>query len=180
MLNKAENDIFWKMRDNSDNIQKFYSPTMGELSLDTLVDEIKAYLGQDSRRTYKIVIGTDSHATNHGTKQVEFVTAVVMHRVGAGGRYFWQKNARPKIVTLRQRIYEEVNLSLLTAQNLIGKLKAQIEQPTKELEIHVDVGENGPTKEMIKEVVGIVRGNGFNVKTKPEAYGASHVADKYT
>jgi len=48
------------------------------------------------------------------------------------------------------------------------------------LEIHIDVGEVGPTREMIKEVVGMVTGSGFTAKTKPEAYGAASVADKYT
>ncbi|MBU3957376.1 ribonuclease H-like YkuK family protein, partial [Patescibacteria group bacterium] len=38
----------------------------------------------------------------------------------------------------------------------------------------------GPTREMIKEVVGMVNGNGFVAKTKPESYGAFVVADKHT
>jgi len=38
----------------------------------------------------------------------------------------------------------------------------------------------GPTREMIKEVVGMVNGNGFTAKTKPESYGAFVVADKHT
>jgi len=42
------------------------------------------------------------------------------------------------------------------------------------------VGEVGPTREMIKEVVGMVTGSGFVAKTKPEAYGAAVVADKHT
>jgi len=33
---------------------------------------------------------------------------------------------------------------------------------------------------MIKEVVGMVTGNGFTAKTKPDSYGASKVADKHT
>jgi len=33
---------------------------------------------------------------------------------------------------------------------------------------------------MIKEVVGMVRGSGYNAKTKPDAYGASAVADRHT
>jgi predicted RNase H-related nuclease YkuK (DUF458 family) len=33
---------------------------------------------------------------------------------------------------------------------------------------------------MIKEVVGMVTGNGFKARTKPESYGASNVADKHT
>lgn len=36
------------------------------------------------------------------------------------------------------------------------------------------------TREMIREVVGMVSGNGFTAKTKPESYGAFVVADKHT
>ena len=52
--------------------------------------------------------------------------------------------------------------------------------PNYNLEIHVDVGEHGDTRNMIKEVVGMVTGNGFVAKTKPDAYAASYVADKHT
>ena len=45
--------------------------------------------------------------------------------------------------------------------------------------IHADIGENGQTRDMIKEVVGLIRGNGFEPKIKPEAYVASCVADRY-
>jgi len=49
-----------------------------------------------------------------------------------------------------------------------------------DFQIHIDVGQNGPTREMIKEVVGMVRGNGFKAKIKPESYAASSIADKHT
>ena len=49
-----------------------------------------------------------------------------------------------------------------------------------ELEIHIDVGRSGETRDMIKEVVGMVTGNGYTAKTKPDSYGASKVADKHT
>jgi len=32
---------------------------------------------------------------------------------------------------------------------------------------------------MISEVTGMVRGSGFEVKIKPDAYGASKVADRH-
>jgi len=48
------------------------------------------------------------------------------------------------------------------------------------LEIHVDAGQNGETKNIVNSIVGMVKGNGFNVKIKPESYCASTVADKYT
>jgi predicted RNase H-related nuclease YkuK (DUF458 family) len=49
-----------------------------------------------------------------------------------------------------------------------------------DLEIHLDVGQEGATKSLIREVVGMVTGSGFDAKIKPESYGASAVADKYT
>jgi predicted RNase H-related nuclease YkuK (DUF458 family) len=49
-----------------------------------------------------------------------------------------------------------------------------------DIEIHLDVGEQGKTKEIVREVVGMVTGSGFDARIKPESYGASSVADKYT
>jgi predicted RNase H-related nuclease YkuK (DUF458 family) len=48
-----------------------------------------------------------------------------------------------------------------------------------DLEIHVDVGENGETKKMIQELVGIIRANDFEARTKPYSYAASSVADRH-
>jgi len=33
---------------------------------------------------------------------------------------------------------------------------------------------------MLQEIIGMIRGSGFEIKTKPESYGASKVADRYT
>ena len=46
--------------------------------------------------------------------------------------------------------------------------------------IHADIGVNGPTKSMVKEVVGLIRGNGFLPMIKPESFAASSVADRYS
>jgi len=47
------------------------------------------------------------------------------------------------------------------------------------VEVHIDVGQNGPTREVIKELVGLVKSSGFEARIKPDAYVASTVADKY-
>lgn len=160
--------------------KQFNSPTKGKLDFEELIKEILAYLDEDKKRAYKIVIGTDSQAHS---PTVDFITAIVLHRIGKGGRYFWKKIRKYNIHHLRQRIYSEVDLSLKLAKNLIEKLQNYISRErllSKDLEIHVDIGQNGETREMIKEVVGMVRGNGFNVRYKPEAYGASTVADRHS
>ena len=43
----------------------------------------------------------------------------------------------------------------------------------------MDVGMNGPTKDLIREISGFVRAYGFIVCIKPESYAASSVADRY-
>lgn len=156
----------------------FHSPTKGRMELDRVVREISSFFDEDSERKYRLIVGTDSN----GDKKADFVTAVIAYRVGRGGRYFWKKTNGGKIYhTLRDRIYEEVTLSLGVAQDILGQLKSLNikESPIYDLQIHIDVGQNGPTKDMIKEVVGMVRGNGFKAKIKPSSYGASIVADKH-
>lgn len=125
---------------------------------------------------YRVVIGSDSQNKNGG---VDFVSALIVHRVGYGGVYFWQRKVEKKKFVLRDRIYQEATLSLLLADNFLKQMKGN--GITKyDVEIHVDIGQIGETREMINEVVGMIRGSGYDVKTKPEAYGASKVADRHT
>lgn len=43
--------------------------------------------------------------------------------------------------------------------------------------IHVDAGKNGPTMQLIPELVGWVRACGYEAVTKPQSYAASTLAD---
>lgn len=159
----------------------FISPTKGKMTIGRMVDDLVGFMDEDPDSSYSLVIGTDSKSQKlNGENKIDFVTAVVIHRKGKGGRYFWQKNRKDKIKTLRDKIYTETFLSLDLAQEIVPQLKSKIDGSRYNLEIHIDVGQNGPTREMIKEVVGIVNGNGFTAKTKPDSYGAFVVADKHT
>lgn len=157
----------------------FTSPTKGKMNLSEVIFDIVEYIKELPDRNYLLVIGSDSQQYPEG---VDFVSSIVAHRIGNGGRYFWTKTQKPKIKTLRDRIYQEAIFSITLAQELKERLRDRLKLLTLEdiMEIHVDVGYKGKTKEMIKEIVGMVRGTGFIVKTKPDSYGASSVADKYT
>ncbi len=157
-------------------MKDFFSPTLGEITLSEIVERIASFLRQDRERQYQVIVGSDSQTRGSWT---ELVTAIVVHRRGRGGIYFWSKKGQRTPPTLRHRIYEEALLSLGVAGRLIEALHRK-EVLDCNLEIHVDIGKNGATRSLIREVVGLIQGNGFTVKTKPEAYAASTVADWYT
>ena len=168
------------------NDDLFLSPSKGILKFSDLSGEVADFVNEDRQKKYSVIVGTDSEQRNGSA---EFVSVVVVHRIGSFGRYFWHKKKDIKTYNLRDRIYKEALFSLDLAQKLIGELKEKIEHPNGAsptgfsphygFEIHVDIGENGPTKEMIKEVVGMIKGNGFEAKIKPESWGATKVADKH-
>lgn len=155
----------------------FFNSSFGlRLTPKQVVDEVIRFMLAEPERRYKVIIGSDSERT--AGDGADFVTAIVVHRVGNGGRYFWRHAAFGKFYTLRDRILKEVMLSLEIAQDVLGGF-AGCQTPKFDFEIHVDVGENGPTKTMIQEVVGMIRAHNFEVRTKPESYAASKVADRH-
>ena len=170
--------------DLSDEI--FQSYTHGQLSITQTIEKIKYFLEENPDAEYSLVIGTDSHEKRSSDKKtgstINLVTAILIHIKGYGGQYFWRRQYVKNIHSLREKIYAETITSLTFASIFVPLFKKHLngKAPNYNLEIHVDVGEHGETRNMIKEVVGMVTGNGFIAKTKPEAYAASYVADKHT
>ncbi len=159
-------------------MERFFNTSVGlKMSPEQIVREMISFMQADAARKYKITIGSDSERKSSGS--ADFVTAIVIHRVGNGGRYFWRRTVLDrKFHTLRDRIWEEVIMSLDVAREFLAAAK-QFNMPQYDFEIHVDVGENGATRVMIQELVGMVRANHFEAKTKPDSYAASKVADRH-
>lgn len=158
-------------------MDKLFNSSFGlKLNQNQVVKTIIDFINADPKRKYKIIIGTDSE--KRPDNDADFVTAVVVHRVGNGGRYFWRRAELNKIRTLRDRIIQEVLLSLETAKDLLLVFK-DFETVGFDFEIHVDIGEKGETKSMIQEMVGMIRANNFEAKIKPYSYAASKVADRH-
>ncbi len=161
----------------------FYSPTKGNLKLNEVIGEILHYIAEKPEKFYDIIVGCDSSSG----EEPNFPVAAVVLRVGEGGRFFLKKIGykNRKFYNWKTRILEEVLLSC----QLALFLRENFEKKLKELPnsfkyqfryIHADVGENGQTRDMIKEVTGLIRGNGFEPKIKPESFVASTVADRYS
>ena len=155
----------------------FNSNSAGKLSYHDVHKQIALFMAQDAKSSYRIIIGADSQVKQQG--KTDFVTAIIIHRIGSGAIYFWQRKYDYKKRVLKQRIYEEAALAMQTAETFLESFKKNGIRGY-ELEVHVDVGTKGPTREIINEVTGMVRGSGFNVKTKSNAYCASSVADRHT
>ncbi len=156
---------------------QFNSQTYGQLDFDGAVQKLLDYIAIAPGMQYELIIGTDSLL--YGNHTAEFVSAIIVHRKRSGGIYFWAKKHEAHMYSLRQRIFQEALFSLHLAEQLIEKLK-RMKVEDFNLSIHVDVGPNGETKKMVNEIVGMIKGNGFTVKTKPDSYGASSVADRHT
>lgn len=155
--------------------KSFNSPTHGQLDWDQSLSKMIAFIGHDTKASYEVIIGTDSEAQN-GT--ADFVSALIVHKKGRGGVYFWARQRVGNLHSLRARIWQEALISLTLAEKLVKDF-GDVGMFDLNLEIHVDIGPNGPTREMISEIVGMIRANGFKVATKPASWGASHVADRH-
>lgn len=153
----------------------FVSPSKGVMSFGEMMADIIDFITGLPLSSHKIIIGSDSQVK----EDTCFITAVIVHRLGKGARYYYRKKRQRKIESLRQKIFYETALSLEVG-SMVTKEFADSGHADLNVEIHIDVGHNGETKPLIKEVVGMVTGSGFKAKIKPEAYGASSVADKHT
>jgi uncharacterized protein len=167
---------------NSGKNGHFYSPSKKKRSNSEMISDISSFIDEDPGKFYRLVIGTDSQAHKvNGKSEIDYVTAIVIHRIGRGAKYFWRKEKKyVRNPVLRDKIYTETLLSLETAQRIVPEIRKVISAAKYDFEIHIDVGPLGPTREMIREVVGMVNGNGFVARTKPDSWGASSVADKHT
>lgn len=159
-------------------MENFRTAKGEKISFGELVKNIKNFIEEDKKFNYQILIGTDSEDLQ--SFSVEFISAIVVHRIGQGGRYFWQRKIEKRKMNLKERVWQEAILSFQLAQKLLNhfqKTKFSLEEVR--LEIHIDIGWNGPTKAIIQEITKFIRSQGLIVKIKPDSFAASKIADRY-
>jgi len=148
-------------------------------------DEIIDFMKRDKNSSYRISIGTDSQSA----AKTVFVSCVLIHRIGKGAIGFLHKAQIPRpMKSLREKIYLETCASLQLAylfddskiKNIISTVNPGDKSKGVFFEFHIDIGTTGPTKTLINEMTGMVKGLNFVPKIKPDSYCASSFADKYT
>lgn len=157
----------------------FTSASGGTHSISEVVEELVRYMEEQPDKNYAITVGTDSELLPN--KSANFTSAVVVRRLGNGGRYFWRHSNIGKFHTLRDRMIQEVLISIDLAKELLIALqtRARSDISWSFNQIHADVGEFGDTKAVLQEVKGMIIAHNFEAITKPLSYAATNVADRH-
>ena len=168
-------------------VWEFRSPTFGRLTFDEMAAGLREEAGRNAANPLRICVGSDSEEVQDGVK---FVAVVLVWRVGRGARAYYYTETdntismrdRKGSARFRERIFREVMMTATLAAELRSLLLEEFggEMP-HDVEVHADVGENGQSSVMIKEVTGLLRGYGFaeeKIFIKPHAFAAQTVADR--
>lgn len=133
------------------------------------IPDIKEWVAEAAKGGQKVYIGSDSLNCGRFT---ELVTVVAILPPGKGGRAAYTKEKFARLPILRERLLKEVYKSTEVALELQEVIPG-------ELEVHIDA--NPDTQHMssryIKELVGLVVGQGFKAVIKPDSFIATTAAD---
>ena len=157
---------------------KFHNITSNStcLTINEVVDRIKAFINEQPYCEYDIVIGTDSQNSAHNTKMV---CVIAVHRRSKGGIFFFDISYVNLIDDVRRKLILETSISLECAKNFVDifDIPATISHT---FTIHVDAGEIGESRHTIPSIVGWICACGYNCSVKPDSYAASSIANKYS
>lgn len=151
--------------------------TRGEsFTLEGVFENMEAFVAEDLEREYALIIGTDSQ---HHHDHTVFVTAIIIHRVGQSARFYYTRRVTHDNLDLTTRILTETSDSVLLVQELE---KSGVYQylGREAVEVHIDAGTRGKSQKVLEACINFVKGMGYQYKVKPDSFGATHVADRYT
>ncbi len=156
----------------------FRRENYGTYNLDQMFNQFETFISDKPERDYKIIIGTDSKVFG---ERIRYITAITIQRIGNGAMIFYNSTTQKKVI-MSSRIMNEVSLTIdMTNDIIIPKcLQKEFYYP---IEIHIDIGHKGKSHQLKNMALGYVKGCGFDeqvIKMKPDAFGATNIADRYT
>lgn len=157
------------------------SPTFGQVSIPEISEIIRQRV-LSTPGEYRVMIGTDSQNFD----KTKVVVVIALHHVGRGGIFFYDVSYARRMSNVGQKLLYETQLSLEYARHLVDAFEDMKEatgfdyEKELSLSIHVDAGENGPSRQSIPEIVGWVTACGYKVVVKPDSAAASAIANKYS
>jgi len=153
-------------------------------------DEIASKILETNPKT--IYIGSDSQIKGKTVKYITVIAILITgdDNVGHGG-FGWRKtlfkathirkkgNGKIKQISLRERLTRETWMSIGVAYEIMSIFKDDI---IPNIEIHCDVASNVKmvSNKIAPEIIGLVEGQNFNCKIKPDCWASMEVADRFT
>lgn len=125
---------------------------------------------------YTVYVGSDSQV-HRKKRAVLYATCIVLYKQGKGGAIYVNKTWEPYPNSLRQRLSNETWRSIETSFALAPHLPKNAE-----IVIHVDTNKSKKFKSgnHTEELVGMVVGQGFKYRIKPDAWAAQCVANRFS
>jgi hypothetical protein len=136
-----------------------------------VIEDIRSYIKKYSSDIYSLHVGTDTKPTSH---HVTVISTICFREKGKGALVAYQKCRTSTFPTVRDRLFYETYVSLEVAAAVLELTGIT---PT----IHADVN---PKKDALSNItidaiMGMIKGMGYPVLVKPEAWAAD-IADMYT
>ncbi|MFC5404348.1 ribonuclease H-like YkuK family protein [Cohnella soli] len=160
------------------------------LNIDDVFERISRFMREEPRAAYQLIIGTDAQVHAGHTK---FVTSVVIYRPGRGAWFCYRQTIVPReIRSLQEKLSLETTLSQELAALVDGDRRGMLEDillpyvyQGAELQVFVDIdagtdAKRNKTSAYVADMVGRVEAMGLTARVKPEAIGASAVANRFT
>lgn len=142
-----------------------------------MITEMSDFVKMNRSDDFDLLIGSDSQ--RKGLKTIHATVVFLWNLNTRKFKFYFSRETIPHVghLPVSVRLITEATRSLEIASKLA-------ETPLLDLvgddnmEVHLDVGLHGKSKEVVSTVTGMVKGSGFQYKIKPDAWLASCVADK--
>lgn len=147
----------------------------------------------------KIYIGSDSQIKGQSVKYITVIALLFTDTDGIGhGGAGWYKteykqahvrqkgSGKTTRVSLRERLTRETWMSIGASYEFMKEFETEdgngYEEFMPTIEIHCDVASNVKmeSNKVAPEIIGLVEGQGFDCKIKPESWCSMEVADRYS
>ncbi|WP_373231117.1 ribonuclease H-like YkuK family protein [Cohnella sp.] len=169
----------------------FQNVTENNMTLHQVLERIIRFMNQDPKCVYHFVIGTDSQVHRGHT---QFVTGIVIHRLGRGAWACYRQVALPRQLTsIREKLTLETSFSQRIAGYFNAFVVTRMEQllvpylyqgAMLEMYIDIDAGTKpdvNKTALYVQEMIDRVEAMDlYAPRVKPDAYAASCYANRYT
>jgi len=159
-----------------------------KVTLQGIIDIYKRECATHGQKNIKLIVGTDSQRVG---KNVFLTTAFTLYRQGKGGRIFYLRRKRDakRYSVIATRLLKEAEYTINITQAFISLLQNQMDVGENvndfvtnvRFEVHFDANPDvmHASNQIVHAVSGWANGMGLEYHIKPEAWGASTVADKF-